>query len=382
MGMFILILIVILILILILIPPPGNANAASPGGRWQDLIALQDYKVTQRLVLVFAEASGVEVDPTVVQEAFDELLYSAPEQAGSKDAVFARKMSTVDGVRGHSSHAPRERSCELSELVGHVRMKLVALGQGPSMQKMLTREQQLYQMKLSQLQELSLQSEYTQSGTQSAACADAAAGLPPAALSDAGQGASKPGGHGGNSRELFRAPPSPPNKSVSLEAGTNAQSTDAQSALSQYLETGEVDDPPLLLSSGARSASRGKPYSSEYCRAHLPSSPGLRLIATPVRPPSELETANKTTAQTIGQVARGSPHTVADEHAHSQNAAPSGSRSRGSKVRGATKRKKTKDSGGQDGDTSWPPGPGQGPVVPVNVEGGGIDRLLRLGELG
>ena len=78
MVMFILILIVILILILILIPPPGNANAASPGGRWQDLIALQDYKVTQRLVLVFAEASGVEVDPAVVQEAFDELLYSAP----------------------------------------------------------------------------------------------------------------------------------------------------------------------------------------------------------------------------------------------------------------------------------------------------------------
>ena len=106
---------------------------------------------------------------------------------------------------------------------------------------------------------------------------------------------------------------------------------------------------------------------------------GYRVWSRYFQPGDELDPARE--FYLIGEVARGSPHTVADEHAHSQNAAPSGSRSRGSKVRGATKRKKT-NSGGQDRDTSWGPGPGQGPVVPVNVEGGGIDRLLRLGELG
>jgi hypothetical protein len=331
----------------------SGSDAAGSAGRWKDLLALEGYMVNMKLVNVFAQASGIPLDQAVLQEAFDELLYSAQGETDLKEAVLqskmskkskmSRKMSAVDEMPGHSSSVPRSEQCELSVLLGHVRMKLVALGQGPTMRKMLLRELQLYQMKISQLREVS---------------------------------------HQGS--EDSRTPSSGPRiksaKSVTLEETDELTRSTLQQ---QYLKTGDVGDPPLqslLLSHPARNP---KPYSSEYCKAHLPILPGLRLMATPVKPLSGPEAANHTT---IEKVTCGSPNTVADSHAPcsppgSPHLSRSPSRGRSSadraerlKKKGALRRNKTGHI-----EAVLEPAQSQGPV---SIEGGGIDRLIRLGELG
>jgi hypothetical protein len=338
----------------------GGSDAAVSEGRWKDLLALEGYMVNLKLVNVFAQASGIHLDQAVLQEALDELLYSAQGETDLKEAVFQSRMSAVDELRGHSSNVPRSEQCELSVFLGHVRMKLVVLGQGPTMRKMLLREQQLYQMKISQLREVS---------QQSPAPEEASTVLAPASH----EYASRLERGSVDSRTLSPGP------RVKAASSATLEETDQQTRgtlQQQYLRTGDVGDPPLLLSHSARNM---KPYSSEYCQAHLPTLPGLRLMATPVRPLSGPEAANHAT---IGKVACGSPDTAADSHAPgSPHLSRSPSRGRSSadraerlKKKGASKRNKTGDI-----EADFESAQSQGPV---SNEVAGIDRLIKLGELG
>jgi hypothetical protein len=69
----------------------SGSDAAGSAGRWKDLLALEGYMVNMKLVNVFAQASGIPLDQAVLQEAFDELLYSAQGETDLKEAVLQSK---------------------------------------------------------------------------------------------------------------------------------------------------------------------------------------------------------------------------------------------------------------------------------------------------
>ena len=137
-------------------------GGASDGGKWQLLMGpgLDGFMIDGPAIQRLADAAGVSVGNAVISDALDCALYGSKDVRGRGRgrASFRQKMAAIDKERAGASSHDGDFSgiqCDLSLFVNHCRIQVSALQQAPSLLNKLRREEELLELKIAQLEEIS-----------------------------------------------------------------------------------------------------------------------------------------------------------------------------------------------------------------------------------